>query len=485
MTSVLEWLFGTARFVPHGVCLLWRADLVALHVVSDIVIALSYFAIPGVIWWFVRRRPDLEPAHRRMAVLFALFITACGLTHVAGVVTLWFPYYGLQALLKGLTAVVSLVTACALPFVAPKLLRIPSPRALAAVNDRLQQEVVAHQATLAALETAHADLEHKVAEQVEDIRVLNSRLAAGLLNSPVTLVEQDEDLHYTWLFNPPKGVDAEALVGHVAADIVDEEAAAAVESLRRDALKAGEVREGEIRAQVNGEELWFLVRAQPTRLRDGRAGLVTSSTNITPQKRHQEHLRLITRELNHRSKNLLTIVQSIARQTAAGLDVPAAFLERLGERLGSLAAAHDVLVDGAWRSADLRAVIEGQLKHHMQTFGDRIDLAGEKIELAPEMAHYVGLAVHELGSNAVKHGALATPGGRIEVTWRAEPAGDGGRTLRLDWRESGAPAKPPPTVRGFGRTILEVLTPRAMAGEAQLNFAEAGVSWSLSAPLAA
>ncbi len=91
MTAVLQWLFGTARFVPHGVCLLWRPDLVALHVISDTLIAISYFAIPGVIWWFVRRRPDLEPAHRWLAVFFALFITACGLTHVAGVVTLWLP----------------------------------------------------------------------------------------------------------------------------------------------------------------------------------------------------------------------------------------------------------------------------------------------------------------------------------------------------------------------------------------------------------
>lgn len=127
MTALLQWLFGTARFVPHGVCLLWRPDLVAIHVIADTLIALSYFAIPGAIWWFVRRREDLAAEHRRIALLFVAFITACGLTHVVAVVTLWQPYYGLQALVKAFTAAVSLTTACLLPFLVPKLLAIPSP----------------------------------------------------------------------------------------------------------------------------------------------------------------------------------------------------------------------------------------------------------------------------------------------------------------------------------------------------------------------
>ncbi|MEO6377061.1 MAG: sensor histidine kinase, partial [Caulobacteraceae bacterium] len=107
--NALDWLFDTARFTPHGFCLLWRPDLVFLHVVSDAVIALSYFAIPVAIGIFVKRRLDLEPEHRRIAVLFAIFITACGLTHVAGIVTLWAPYYGIQALIKVVTAIVSVV----------------------------------------------------------------------------------------------------------------------------------------------------------------------------------------------------------------------------------------------------------------------------------------------------------------------------------------------------------------------------------------
>ena len=102
--NALNWLFDTARFTPHGFCLLWRPDLVIIHVVSDTVIALSYFAIPVAIYIFAKRRLDLEPEHRRMAMLFAAFITACGLTHVVAIVTLWAPYYGIQALIKAATS---------------------------------------------------------------------------------------------------------------------------------------------------------------------------------------------------------------------------------------------------------------------------------------------------------------------------------------------------------------------------------------------
>ena len=485
MTAVLQWLFGTARFVPHGVCLLWRPDLVAIHAISDTLIALSYFAIPGAIWWFVKQRPDLAAEHRRIAILFAIFITACGLTHVAGVVTLWQPFYGAQALLKAVTAVVSLATALALPGLAPKLLSIPSAQALRTANDELQAEAAAHQATLRELQTARASLELQVAERVQDIRVLNERFTAGLRNSPVTLTEQDDELRYSWVFNPPLDIDPDDMVGHRGEDYAEPETLTRVMGLRRDVLATGETREAEISVARGGRVFWYLVRVQPTRLRDGAPGVLTSSIDISAQKHQQEHLQLITRELNHRSKNLLTIVQSIARQTASGLDVPPAFLERLGERLGSLAAAHDVLVEGDWRGADLRAVIESQLKHQLQTVGDRIGLDGARVELAPEMAHYVGLAIHELGANAVKYGPLSGDLGRVDIVWSSAPGPDGGVLLQLDWRESGGPPVEAGGLRGFGRTILEVLTPRAMGGTAALAFDAAGVNWSLRAPIPA
>jgi hypothetical protein len=119
--SGLAAFFSSAGFIPHGYCLLWRPDILALQVISDTVIAASYFSIPLAILAFVRARPDLQLEHKRVAILFGVFILGCGLTHVMGVVTLWRPYYVEDGLIKGFTALVSIITAVALWPMLPRL----------------------------------------------------------------------------------------------------------------------------------------------------------------------------------------------------------------------------------------------------------------------------------------------------------------------------------------------------------------------------
>ncbi len=483
MHGVIDWLFGDPGFAPHGFCLLWRPDLIALHVVSDALIALAYFAIPAAIWVFLRRRNDLQPSHRRIAVLFVVFITACGITHLVNILVLWQPWYGLQALAKAVTAAVSVATAAALPFLVPKLLQIPSPMQLQAVNTQLSAEIAAHQTTLVALERARSGLEHDVAERTEDLRVADARFRAAIANSPMTVYEQDDALRYTWVYNPPFGLQAGEMLGRTETDIMAPADAAALQAVKRRALETGGPVRQEVSARTARGEGWFEMNVEPFQLRDGRAGLIASSVDVTAQKQQQEHLRTVMRELNHRSKNLLTIVQSIARQTARGLDVPEAFLTRLSDRLKALADTHDVLVQENWSGADLRAVIEGQLRPQLDAYGDRIGVRGERVALPAEAAHYMGLALHELGSNATKYGALASEAGRVDISWSIEPDDAEGAQLRLCWRESDGPTVIAAERRGFGRTILEQLTPRAMRGRSELRFEQTGVVWTLSAPL--
>ena len=121
----MDWLQQTQQFMPHGMCLMWRPGLMALHIISDGLIAAAYFAIPIAIVVFVRGRTDLDAAHRALAVLFAAFITLCGLTHVASIIVLWHPFYVYEGWLKAATALVSVGTAAALlPVLVPQLLRI-------------------------------------------------------------------------------------------------------------------------------------------------------------------------------------------------------------------------------------------------------------------------------------------------------------------------------------------------------------------------
>jgi diguanylate cyclase (GGDEF)-like protein/PAS domain S-box-containing protein len=179
MADLLDYLFGAAAFVPHGYCLLWRPDLVALHAVSDVLTAAAYFSIPCAIVLFVRRRSDLH--YPWLAGLFATFILACGITHVADFATLWVPAYGLQGLLKAGTATVSVVTAVALWPLLPRLLALPSPAALQRQNDALGAEVARRAAAESALARARDQLELRVAERTVELAEANLRLEAEIV----------------------------------------------------------------------------------------------------------------------------------------------------------------------------------------------------------------------------------------------------------------------------------------------------------------
>ena len=184
---MLNYLLETASFLPHGFCLLWRPDLVALHVVSDLSIGLAYFSIPLAILAFLRRRPDFE--YRWVAYLFAAFIVLCGTTHFAGVAMLWQPYYGLDGMIKLVTGVVSVTTAALLWPLLPKIVALPSPRLLQETNHRLEAEIQERRAAEVQLRQARDDLERQVAERITVDHALRASLAEKevLLNEEILL----------------------------------------------------------------------------------------------------------------------------------------------------------------------------------------------------------------------------------------------------------------------------------------------------------
>ena len=142
--------FSSADLAPHGLCLLWRPELIWLHVVSDTIIALSYFSIPIVLSVFVSKRPDFGFGWVLWA--FAVFITACGSTHVFGIWTLWFPDYAAEGAVKAITALASVATAIGLWPLLPKVLALPSPEQLKVANAALKAEIAQREAALRALE---------------------------------------------------------------------------------------------------------------------------------------------------------------------------------------------------------------------------------------------------------------------------------------------------------------------------------------------
>lgn len=160
--------------MPHGMCYLWRSDLLLLHTLSDAGIALAYFSIPLAIAWFVRKRTDLQFGW--LALLFAAFIVACGITHLLGIWVVWNPNYYIEGTAKAVTAAVSILTAALLWPLIPKLVALPSPTQLSHANHLLKEEVRSRQQAESDLRTLNRELEQRVAERTVDLERSNNDL---------------------------------------------------------------------------------------------------------------------------------------------------------------------------------------------------------------------------------------------------------------------------------------------------------------------
>ncbi len=174
MQAVYEYLFGAASFVPHGYCLAWRPDLIAIHAVSDGVIAMSYFSIPVALILLLNKRKDL--AFKRTFGLFALFILACGFTHLTAMIMLWEPYYGAQGLVKLTTAAISVATAVSLWPLLPKALALPGPGQLQSMNARLASEIAERNEAQIKLHAAYSQMEVTVQERTKELQAVNQQL---------------------------------------------------------------------------------------------------------------------------------------------------------------------------------------------------------------------------------------------------------------------------------------------------------------------
>ena len=468
MQQPFDQVFAAAAYLPQAYCLGRRSWLVALHGLSDGIIALSYLVIPLAIHLFLRRRRDLPPSYRGIAGLFLSFILASGLTHLLGLITLWYPVYPLQGVLKAVTAAISFSAALVIwPLIEP-LTTLPSPSQLRnALRD---------------LAAARDELEARVEERTYELAETLQRLQAALRGSDIYLFSQDRDLRYTWINRAAFGHAPDAIVGKTDEDILPSPARERVAALKRESMAGGHVVDAEIAVPQKDDTQWFDLHVEPARNAAGEiTGVTCVAVDITERKRYEQHLRLLMRELTHRSKNLLAVIQAMARQTAAAADSTEAFLERFGARLQGLASSHDLLVQESWQGASIPELVRAQLGHYADLVGTKIVLEGEPLYLKPEAAQNVGLALHELATNAAKYGALSTERGRIRISWgligdRAE------RRFRIAWIESGGPEVAAPERRGFGRMVVERNVARVLDGEVQLDFAKDGVRWSLVVP---
>ncbi len=347
------------EYMPHGMCLLWKPWLVLLWAGSDLLIFLSYTAIPVALFMVLRRRTEVpQPG---LVLLFAAFILLCGITHLFMIVTLWVPIYPFVGWLKLITGLVSTATAVMLFRLIPTIVSLPSPAALEVANRGLQAEVAAHMQTL-------ATLDRQVQERTAELERATAALAVQ------------------------------------------------------------------------------------------------------------------AREAIHRSSNLLSVVHTLAQQTAKGARDVDAFLGPFLGRVRALANATRSIARDDHSRAQLAAVMEGGLAVVRATYGARITATGPALAITPTAAEQLSLALHELATNTHKYGLGAAEDLKVSVTWAVDDD-----AFELVWREHGARTSLPPagSEEGFGTMLLVTIVPATLQGHAERSFVDGALTYRLVVPLAA
>jgi PAS domain S-box-containing protein len=323
----------------------------------------------------------------------------------------------------------------------------------------------------------------------------NAQLATIVATSADAIISlSDEGTVLSW--NP----GAEQMFGYAADEIVgkSERILFAEDADREFKEKYEHLRQGEhlrrdtVRRRKDGTFVNVSINAAPMRHADGHIiGFSAVLRDVTERKRVERHLRVVMRELSHRTKNLLAVIIAMVRQTARSSDDVAVLQSELIQRLQSLSASHDLLVAEDWAGASLEELIRAVLQPFVGT-SDALVCEGPKVVVNATAAQNLGLALHELATNAAKYGALSTSAGQVRISWEIEPGDaqsgtepNGGDTsrLRLTWAERGGPPVTPPRIKGFGRVVIERVAAQALSATVDYEFPPEGVRWSIAMPM--
>ena len=339
----------------------------------------------------------------------------------------------------------------------------PGSRACHTLEDRLADETAAHAATRRQLEA----LQH---------------YEVALRRSNVTVFTQDPDLRYTSVTNPVFGREVDQILDLTDEDVLPAESRPDIVAMKRASLASAQSRDGEFAVDEGAQLRWYDLHVEPLRDAAGRiCGLSCAAVDITERRESEAQLRMLMRELTHRSKNLLAVIQAMARQTARHAGSTEDFLDRFGARLQALSISHDLLVQESWHGVSLHDLAHSQLDSYGDCPGPQICIDGPGVVLRPEIAQDLGLALHELAANAARYGALSVPAGKVSIVWsRLSPPN--GQGIEIVWSETGGPQVPQPARRGFGTLVIERNLARTLEADVALAFASDGVTCRMLIP---
>lgn len=211
-------------------------------------------------------------------------------------------------------------------------------------------------------------------------------------------------------------------------------------------------------------------------------GISSINRDIGERKSRERHIEFLMRELAHRSKNLLAVVQAIAGQTARNSPNLEEFQSRFSERILAMARSHDLLLARDWRGAEMVELVRAQLAPFAGDLPSRVAIGGPDLEIRPDAVQSITLALHELATNAAKYGALSVPDGRVAIAWDIDQASAHSPRFHMSWRETNGPPVAPPGRKGFGHTVIAEMVAASLRGRVTLDYAPEGLSWAIDAP---
>ena len=210
--------------------------------------------------------------------------------------------------------------------------------------------------------------------------------------------------------------------------------------------------------------------------------LARKAADLIERSLAEQRTKVLPREVSHRAKNILAVAQSIARQTAGDEDART-FAQQFLARLAGLAASQELLLESDWRGVEASQLVRSQLSHMGHLVGTRVTFEGPSLRFTPAAAQTIGMALHELSTNAIKYGALSNCEGTVVLKWSITPNGPN-RRFEIHWRERGGPQVMPPQRQGFGHSVMVRMVEHALDAEADLAYPSTGLDWRINAPAA-
>lgn len=373
-------------------------------------------------------------------------------------------------LLETVTAVAALVVGVAVWPMIPRLIGQPTRQEASQATSLLLEGQSANKRLIDQLSDLNRDLETRVAGRTAELETVRHRFEMALEGSDISILELDDQLLFTWVHNPPRPLTQADVLGRHPGDLLTPAEAAEFVTIGRRVLTSGAAERFEISFVLGDRQRWFEGFVEPVMVNGEVTGILTAAIDVSRYKEHEREMRDILRELTHRSKNLLAVVQGIARQSAEGCPEVDGFLAPFGGRLLALSAAHELLVQNGWRGILLDEVMTRAWADVERTAGIRVELDGPQILLGPDIAQNVMLGAHELVTAAA---AAEPPPERVLISWALMPD----RAFRLDWRMLGASSI---ELSSFGQRLLRTVLPVVLGGEVTaLGMSEAGFAYGL------